>query len=137
MTRRSSSTHSSSQGTDQDDDIIEITDVAPPEKVEEEKRYARQKESILNEEGKYGEKRAKRTRRRHFMPDGRPIITAEDFDNCDCLELKCSGCHTPCPKCTDRRCGISCRVNRRWVYDVVEIEGRNKVLRNPNRIEEY
>ena len=49
-------------------------------------------------------------------------------DLCDCLDDDCDGCHFPCTKCKSTKCGVDCRINRRYVYDQVEIEGSRTVI---------
>lgn len=52
---------------------------------------------------------------------GRLRATLEDL--CDCLEKECEGCHFPCEKCTSEKCGPTCRVNRKYVYEKIEFNG--------------
>ncbi|GAB1601377.1 ARL14 effector protein-like [Argonauta hians] len=59
---------------------------------------------------------------------GRLLDNSKDV--CDCLDEDCPGCHFPCNKCGSEKCGTECRCNRKWVYEVVEIEGTNLVVRN-------
>ncbi|XP_013780328.1 ARL14 effector protein-like [Limulus polyphemus] len=49
---------------------------------------------------------------------------------CDCLEETCPGCHYPCPKCKSPKCGHECRQNRKWIYEQLEIEGTDKVIKH-------
>ncbi|XP_042867332.1 uncharacterized protein LOC122250084 isoform X5 [Penaeus japonicus] len=53
--------------------------------------------------------------------DGRILSSGKDL--CDCLQTSCPGCHYPCPKCNSPKCGSECRVNRKWYYEKVEVEG--------------
>lgn len=50
-------------------------------------------------------------------------IAATGKDLCDCLQGDCSGCHYPCLKCSSKKCGTECRMNRKWYYERVEVEG--------------
>ena len=52
--------------------------------------------------------------------EGKLIETG--IDACDCLVKDCSGCHFPCPKCSSEKCGSTCRCNREWTYDYVNVE---------------
>lgn len=71
-------------------------------------------------------------KKRYHHNDGRLVQYADDFEVCDCLRPQCPGCHLPCRSCGDRRCGKDCRVNRKWIYDGVEVEGRSLEFTNPN-----
>ncbi|XP_029649710.1 uncharacterized protein LOC115223330 [Octopus sinensis] len=59
---------------------------------------------------------------------GRLLDNSKDV--CDCLDEDCPGCHFPCRKCGSEKCGTECRCNRKWVYELVEIEGTNLVISN-------
>ncbi|XP_026738828.1 ARL14 effector protein isoform X1 [Trichoplusia ni] len=60
----------------------------------------------------------------------RGLITVTGKDLCDCLDETCPGCHFPCSKCNSNKCGLECRVNRKWMYDKIEIEGNDFVVKN-------
>lgn len=73
------------------------------------------------------------TTRRHpgALYDELGIHIASDVDMCDCLQKICTGCHFPCEKCKSLKCGIECRVNRKYVYDQIEYQGCDLVIKNP------
>ncbi|XP_076355540.1 ARL14 effector protein isoform X2 [Tachypleus tridentatus] len=52
---------------------------------------------------------------------------------CDCLEETCPGCHYPCQKCKSPKCGHECRQNRKWIYEQLEIEGTDKVIKHVSK----
>ncbi|RZF36755.1 hypothetical protein LSTR_LSTR005068 [Laodelphax striatellus] len=56
-------------------------------------------------------------------------------DMCDCFSHNCPGCFFPCPKCRSTKCGVDCRVNRKWSYDMYHIEGLD--LRRVNKLKEF
>lgn len=56
---------------------------------------------------------------------------ASDIDLCDCLQKNCTGCHFPCPKCKSQKCGLECRVNRKYMYDQIEYQGCDLIVKNP------
>ncbi|XP_049879400.1 ARL14 effector protein [Pectinophora gossypiella] len=70
------------------------------------------------------------SRKTKSIYDERGLITATGKDLCDCLEEACPGCHFPCPKCSSPKCGHECRTNRKWMYDRIEIEGNDFVVKN-------
>lgn len=59
------------------------------------------------------------------------VHIATGIDLCDCLQEKCNGCHFPCPKCKSLKCGPECRVNRKYVYDQLEYQGCDLIVKNP------
>ncbi|XP_068081224.1 ARL14 effector protein isoform X1 [Anabrus simplex] len=72
-------------------------------------------------------------RKSSSLYDEKGILVALDRDLCDCLDDTCPGCHFPCPKCRSCKCGHECRQNRKWMYDCIEVEGTDNVIRNKFR----
>lgn len=64
-----------------------------------------------------------------YDENGTHIATCVDM--CDCLIEDCLGCFFPCPKCGSQRCGIDCRVHRKYIYDQIEYHGYDLVVKNP------
>ncbi|GFY78043.1 ARL14 effector protein [Trichonephila inaurata madagascariensis] len=62
--------------------------------------------------------------------DAMGIHIKSGLDLCDCLDVECPGCYTPCPACTSAKCGSECRRNRHWEYQGYLTEGGD-VLKNP------
>ncbi|KAF2345872.1 ARF7 effector protein C-terminal [Trinorchestia longiramus] len=52
------------------------------------------------------------------------------YDVCDCLRSDCPGCHFPCPKCRSLKCGSECRINRKWFYERMDVEGTEQFYIN-------
>lgn len=71
------------------------------------------------------------TAKRHpgALYDENGIHIASGMDICDCLFAKCQGCFYECPKCSSTKCGMECRVNRKYVYEQVDFEGMTLFLR--------
>lgn len=63
--------------------------------------------------------------------DENGIHIATEIDLCDCLDRSCSGCFLSCPKCGSTKCGQDCRANRKYIYEQVEYEGCNIIVKNP------
>ncbi|KAG6453151.1 ARL14 effector protein [Manduca sexta] len=70
------------------------------------------------------------SRKHRTIYNERGFIAATGKDLCDCLDETCPGCHFPCPKCSSNKCALECRVNRKWMYDKIEIEGNDFVIKN-------
>lgn len=60
---------------------------------------------------------------------GRIRETGEDI--CDCFEHNCDGCFFPCFSCASLKCAIRCRVNRRFIYEKIEFDGKETQKLNP------
>ena len=69
--------------------------------------------------------------KRHALYNENGVYMQTGDDLCDCLNLNCAGCHFPCPKCSSRKCGHECRNTRKWIYESIENEGSDIVIRNP------
>ncbi|XP_063921705.1 ARL14 effector protein [Zophobas morio] len=63
--------------------------------------------------------------------DENGIHIASCTDLCDCLMEDCVGCFFPCPKCGSQKCGIDCRVHRKFMYDQIEYHGYDIIVKNP------
>lgn len=60
---------------------------------------------------------------------GKIRLTGEDV--CDCFDSSCPGCHFECPTCRSQKCGLRCRVNRKWAYEMIEHDGKTLSKTNP------
>eukprot|EP00112_Aurelia_sp_Birch-Aquarium-sp1_P019736 Seg4945.1 transcript_id=Seg4945.1/GoldUCD/mRNA.D3Y31 product="ARL14 effector protein" protein_id=Seg4945.1/GoldUCD/D3Y31 len=67
--------------------------------------------------------------RRQALHDAQGRLVADGRDLCDCQDPDCPGCHFPCPECQSEKCGSSCRNNRRWSYDHVDVYHEGTVMR--------
>lgn len=63
-----------------------------------------------------------------YNNNGRVRGTREDI--CDCMEEDCIGCHYECKKCKSTKCGSICRVNRKFAFDTIEIDGSLRIVKN-------
>lgn len=74
-------------------------------------------------------------RRRKKVPygavyDENGMLLNSSMDLCDCLQKACKGCHFPCPRCKSLKCGVECRVHRKYTYDEIEYHGYELVVKN-------
>lgn len=74
-------------------------------------------------------KAAKKASNSMYDEQGRIRLTKEDV--CDCFEATCPGCHFPCENCHSQKCGLRCRVNRRWAFEMIEHDGKTISMTNP------
>lgn len=79
--------------------------------------------------GKTASKRKPHSSASIYDAQGRFRSTQEDI--CDCFDEKCVGCHFPCEKCDSPKCGPTCRVNRRYIFEEIEYDGKGKIDKNP------
>ncbi|XP_012268837.2 ARL14 effector protein-like isoform X1 [Athalia rosae] len=69
--------------------------------------------------------------KRRILYDDKGIYIRTKEDLCDCLQSGCPGCHFPCPGCESTKCAAECRVNRKWMYESIEDEGTDVIVKNP------
>ncbi|XP_015586890.1 ARL14 effector protein [Cephus cinctus] len=89
-----------------------------PEQSEREKRKLQRRTYLGN--------------RKHLLYDYKGCFMQTGQDLCDCLQEDCLGCHFACPKCSSKKCGHECRNFRKWSYEIIENEGSDVVIKNPN-----
>lgn len=70
-------------------------------------------------------------RPRGVLYDENGVHIATSVDLCDCLVENCVGCFFPCSKCGSEKCGIDCRVHRKYIYEEIEYDGYEIVVKNP------
>ena len=51
-------------------------------------------------------------------------------DICDCMSETCPGCWFECECCGSTRCGVVCRVNRKFFYESITFDGKYATIRN-------
>lgn len=56
--------------------------------------------------------------------DGAGRIRMSGLDACDCLNNNCVGCHFPCLKCNNPKCGNECRRNRNDFTHAIQYDGK-------------
>lgn len=59
--------------------------------------------------------------------DGKGKIRQTQRDICDCFEKDCPGCYFECSDCFSTKCGLQCRRYRRFHYDSIEYDGKNRL----------
>jgi ARF7 effector protein C-terminus len=71
-----------------------------------------------------------KSRGQQSMYDEQGKIRYNKQDICDCFDSDCPGCHFSCELCGSQKCGLRCRVNRRWAFEVIEHDGKDQVKTN-------
>lgn len=66
---------------------------------------------------------------RFSMYDARGIHRETGFDLCDCLDTSCPGCHFECPSCNSCKCGPICRSKRKYMFNMIEIDGKDDTVK--------
>ncbi|XP_061391635.1 ARL14 effector protein-like [Musca vetustissima] len=51
-------------------------------------------------------------------------------DVCDCLDDECPGCWYECENCGSTKCGVQCRVHRKFYYESIKFDGKDGVVNN-------
>ncbi|CAG9804425.1 unnamed protein product [Chironomus riparius] len=74
---------------------------------------------------------AKKTYNYTAIYDEQGRLKVNNQDICDCFDFLCPGCHFPCHYCASQKCGMRCRVNRKFMYDAIEHDGKDHVINNP------
>lgn len=64
--------------------------------------------------------------------DGNGKIRGTKENLCDCFDVNCAGCHFECEMCRSQKCGNVCRRFRKYAFEVIEYDGKDKVDRNKN-----
>ena len=82
----------------------------------EQRKLRRLVQTTNKTKSKVNEDKPKRKPKRALHDSsGCRIIDGKDM--CDCQDVNCPGCHFPCPACGSEKCGVECRIDRRWTYD--------------------
>ncbi|XP_005180954.1 ARL14 effector protein [Musca domestica] len=51
-------------------------------------------------------------------------------DVCDCMDDDCPGCWYECENCGSTKCGVQCRVHRKFYYESIKFDGKDGVVFN-------
>ncbi|XP_075166026.1 ARL14 effector protein [Haematobia irritans] len=51
-------------------------------------------------------------------------------DVCDCMDDDCPGCWYECENCGSTKCGVQCRVHRKFYYESISFDGKDSTIRN-------
>lgn len=57
-------------------------------------------------------------------------IRHNGMDVCDCMDDDCPGCWYECENCGSPKCGVQCRVNRKFFYESITFDGKDATIRN-------
>ncbi|KAI9576629.1 hypothetical protein GQX74_010611 [Glossina fuscipes] len=96
-------------------DELKFLDDFDPEKSNREKRKLKRKGSQQNSRSLYDEY-------------GR--IRHNGLDVCDCMNEDCPGCWFECENCGSTKCGLQCRVNRKFFYESIAFDGKDAIIKN-------
>ncbi|CAM9411163.1 ARL14 effector protein-like [Lethenteron reissneri] len=77
----------------------------------------------LQSKVKTAERQCQQANQHVYDEAGRLISVGIDL--CDCLDEDCPGCFYSCSQCSSSKCGLQCRVHRKWLYDRIDVEGGN------------
>lgn len=59
-------------------------------------------------------------------------IRHSDMDICDCMDVNCPGCWFECENCGSTKCGLQCRVNRKFFFEAISYDGKDGTFLNPH-----
>lgn len=59
-------------------------------------------------------------------------IRHNDLDICDCMDENCLGCWYECENCGSTKCGVHCRVNRKFCFETIAFDGKDGQIMNPH-----
>uniref|UniRef100_A0A1A9V237 ARF7EP_C domain-containing protein n=1 Tax=Glossina austeni TaxID=7395 RepID=A0A1A9V237_GLOAU len=96
-------------------DELKFLDDFDPEKSNREKRKLKRKGSQQSSRSLYDEY-------------GR--IRHNGLDVCDCMNEDCPGCWFECENCGSTKCGLQCRVNRKFFYESIAFDGKDAIIKN-------
>lgn len=61
-------------------------------------------------------------------------IRKNNVDVCDCMDESCPGCWYECENCNSTKCGLQCRVNRKFFFEAITFDGKDGHIINPYAI---
>lgn len=64
--------------------------------------------------------------------DGTGKIRGTKENVCDCFDIDCAGCHFECEICQSQKCGNVCRRFRKFAFEAIEYDGKDKIEKNKN-----
>lgn len=103
--------------------------IASKDKTKEIVKQSSDKEYFETERRKVDKRTARKVP--GALHDSNGVHIATNVDLCDCLQESCKGCHFHCKKCLSQKCGVECRVNRKFIYESIEYHGYEFVIKNP------
>jgi len=94
------------------------------------KERAQQSNTSASTSGFNNSRRFSSNKKGSCMYDDKGHSLHDGADVCDCLRSDCPGCFFPCPKCRSPKCAHDCRINRRYTFESIEVEGTETVISN-------